>query len=68
MWKSITLTIATGMALVVGLTFSLYRDSEGGAPLWMETQNVQPDSGGHYTVMLGSTTSQGLPGGCLCRR
>jgi len=46
---------------VVGVTFLLYEDSQGGAPLWMETQNVQPDKTGHYTVMLGSTSSQGLP-------
>lgn len=46
---------------VVGVTFFLYKDSEGGAPLWMETQNVQPDRAGHYSVMLGSTTSPGLP-------
>jgi hypothetical protein len=46
---------------VVGVTFSWYKDSQGGAPLWMETQNVQPDKSGHYKVMLGSTTSQGLP-------
>jgi hypothetical protein len=46
---------------VVGVTFFLYKDSEGGAPLWMETQNVQPNKSGHYSVMLGSTTSQGLP-------
>jgi hypothetical protein len=46
---------------VVGVTFLLYQDQQGGAPLWMETQNVQPDSRGHYTVMLGSTSSTGLP-------
>jgi hypothetical protein len=46
---------------VVGVTFFLYKDSQGGSPLWMETQNVQPDSRGHYTVMLGSTSSSGLP-------
>lgn len=46
---------------IVGVTFSLYNASEGGAPLWMETQNVQPDKTGHYSVMLGSQTSQGLP-------
>ena len=46
---------------VRGVTFHLYADAEGGAPLWMETQNVQVDSRGHYTVMLGSTTSEGLP-------
>jgi len=46
---------------VVGVTFLLYREAQGGAPLWMETQNVQPNKSGHYTVTLGSTTSQGLP-------
>ena len=43
------------------MTFLLYKESQGGAPLWMETQNVDPDKTGHYSVMLGSTTSQGLP-------
>jgi hypothetical protein len=45
----------------VGVTFSLYKESQGGAPLWMETQNVQADRAGHYSVSLGSTKSQGLP-------
>jgi hypothetical protein len=45
----------------VGVTFYLYKDSQGGAPLWMETQNVQADKAGHYTAVLGSTSSQGLP-------
>jgi hypothetical protein len=46
---------------VAGVTFALYEDAQGGAPLWMETQNVQPDKTGHYSVMLGSTLSPGLP-------
>ena len=46
---------------LAGVTFLLYAESQGGAPLWMETQNVQPNRTGHYTVTLGSTTSQGLP-------
>jgi len=46
---------------VVGVTFSLYKDPEGGPPLWLETQNVRPDKVGHYSVILGSVTSQGLP-------
>jgi hypothetical protein len=46
----------------VGVTFSLYKESEGGAPLWVETQNVTPDKTGHYSVMLGSASTQGLPG------
>lgn len=31
---------------LTGVTFLLYKDEQGGAPLWMETQNVQPDKGG----------------------
>jgi len=46
---------------VVGVTFALYKDEQGGAPLWLETQNVTPDRTGHYSVMLGSTSSTGLP-------
>jgi len=49
------------LAGVVGVTFYLYKEQQGGAPLWLETQNVKPNSTGHYTVMLGSTTSQGIP-------
>jgi len=46
---------------VSGVTFLLYRDAQGGAPLWMETQNVTPDKMGRYTVQLGTTRSEGLP-------
>ncbi len=46
---------------LTGVTFSLYAESQGGAPLWLETQSVQPMRNGQYTVTLGSTTSQGLP-------
>ena len=57
------LTNANGKPLTgtVGVTFSLFKDQQGGAPLWLETQNVQPDKTGHYSVMLGSTNSHGLP-------
>jgi hypothetical protein len=54
-------SVGKPMTGVVGVTFLLYREPQGGAPLWMETQNVRPDKSGHYSVMLGSTTSQGLP-------
>jgi hypothetical protein len=46
---------------VVGITFAFYKDQQGGAPLWLETQNVQADASGRYTVMLGATKSNGLP-------
>jgi hypothetical protein len=46
---------------VVGITFALYSEQSGGAPLWLETQNITADSNGHYTVLLGSTKPDGLP-------
>src|SRR5580692_11227079 len=46
---------------VVGITFAFYKDQQGGAPLWLETQNVQADATGRYTVMLGATKPEGLP-------
>ena len=45
----------------VGVTFSVYRSQFDGAPLWSEVQNVQADSKGGYSVMLGSTRNEGLP-------
>jgi hypothetical protein len=49
------------LAGIVGVTFALYKDEQGGSPLWLETQNATLDKSGRYTVMLGSTTSTGLP-------
>ena len=59
------LTDAEGKPLtsIIGVTFSLYAESDGGAPLWVETQNVQPSRTGRYSVALGSTSAQGLPSG-----
>jgi hypothetical protein len=45
----------------VGITFALYTEQTGGASLWLETQNVQADANGHYTALLGSTNTDGLP-------
>ena len=49
------------MTGTVGVTFSLYKDAQGGAPLWLETQNVQADATGHYTALLGSASAEGVP-------
>ncbi len=45
----------------VGLTFALYKDQQVGSPLWLEVHNAQLDEQGRYTVLLGSTKSEGLP-------
>jgi hypothetical protein len=56
-------TSAEGKALngTVGITFAVYQDQQGGAPLWMETQNVTLDRSGHYSALLGATKPDGLP-------
>lgn len=46
---------------IQGVTFSVYREQDGGAPLWMETQNVSIDARGNYAAQLGATESEGLP-------
>jgi hypothetical protein len=46
---------------IVGVPFLLYKEEVGGAPPWMETQNVHADQNGYYSVMLGASTSAGLP-------
>lgn len=49
------------MAGPVGVTFALYAEQAGGAALWLETQNVHPDTDGNYTVLLGASSSHGVP-------
>ncbi len=56
---------AQGAALAsstVGVTFAIYGQQEGGAAVWMETQNVTTDAAGNFSVLLGATTATGLPG------
>jgi hypothetical protein len=47
---------------ITGVMFSIYAEEKSGAPLWMETQNVETNSAGRYLVRLGSIKSEGLPG------
>ena len=46
---------------VVGITFALYKDQQGGAPLWLETQNVPVDPKGRYSALLGASKAEGVP-------
>jgi hypothetical protein len=45
----------------VGVTFALYAQQSEGAALWMETQNVEIDAKGNYTVLLGANSAHGVP-------
>lgn len=37
--------------------------SQGGAPLWLETQNINADQAGHYSVVLGAMSANGVRAG-----
>jgi trimeric autotransporter adhesin len=44
------------------ITFLIFKDEQGGEPLWLETQTVPSDTAGHYKVQLGAANPNGLPG------
>jgi hypothetical protein len=46
---------------IAGATFAIYKEKTGGSPLWLETQNIQADAEGNYTIQLGATNPDGLP-------
>jgi hypothetical protein len=52
---------ARPVAGVVSVSFSIYAEQDGGTALWSETQNVLADVSGHYNVLLGSATTNGVP-------
>jgi len=54
-------TISARAGATAGVTFALYEDERGGAPLWMETRNVRLDRMGHYSALLGETKVEGVP-------
>jgi hypothetical protein len=45
----------------VALHFTIYNESYGGKPYWQETENVDVNAQGRYTVLLGETALGGLP-------
>jgi len=63
-----TLKDASPASTTVGMTFAIYKQQEGGAPIWMETQNVTLGRDGQYSVLLGSTTAAGLPDGLFSQQ
>jgi hypothetical protein len=46
---------------IASIKFVVYGQETGGTPLWQETQNVKLDDQGHYEVMLGANTTDGIP-------
>jgi hypothetical protein len=46
---------------VESVTMSIYSEEHAEVPLWSETQNVNVDPEGHYSVLIGSTRAEGIP-------
>jgi hypothetical protein len=46
---------------VAPVEFTIYADPTGGTALWQEIQVVHPDFQGHYDVVLGITSTSGIP-------
>lgn len=46
---------------VFGATFAVYADQDGGSPMWIETQNINANVNGTFSVQLGATKPDGLP-------
>ena len=43
------------------VTFLIYKDEQGGEPVFAETQTVAVDVTGHYKAQLGATLANGIP-------
>ena len=58
-----TLKDLTGKPLTgpVELNFAIYKEQADAAPLWQESQTLNVDEQGHYTVLLGAMQPEGLP-------
>ena len=47
--------VSTAPGAQPSLTFLIYKDEQGGEPLFVETQNLAIDTTGHYKAQLGAT-------------
>src|SRR5262245_18300916 len=46
---------------VESVTLLIYENETGGAPLWQETQSVEVDPSGRYSLLMGATEAMGIP-------
>ena len=45
----------------LSIVFSVYSSADDRQPVWTETQTIEVDKAGKFTVLLGATTETGLP-------
>jgi hypothetical protein len=60
-WIRYTGTLSGQAQQNVNLTFAIYKDQQGGQPIWQESQNVDLDASGHYSALLGFASPDGVP-------
>jgi hypothetical protein len=60
-WIRYTGTLTDQTKQSVNLTFAIYKDHQGGQPIWQESQNVELDASGHYSAILGVASPDGVP-------
>jgi hypothetical protein len=53
--------IVEGRSGAASVTFLIYKDEQGGEPLWAEMQTVSVDALGHFKTQLGAASPNGLP-------
>src|SRR5258708_22960997 len=46
-------TLGKTLSGIHAVNFLIYKDKQAGSALWMETQNVQADAAGNYSVLVG---------------
>lgn len=51
----------TRLTGVLSVLFAIYEQPKDGAPLWQEVQNLDLDIRGHFSALVGSTKSEGIP-------
>src|SRR5438132_1270120 len=56
-----TLPRASTSGDAVECTFSIYSSQFGDTALWGETQKIDPENSGKFSILLGSATMGGLP-------
>lgn len=60
-WVRFTGIVPSHASTRLNLIFAIYKDQQGGEPLWQETQNVDVDAAGHYSTLLGLSSPEGVP-------
>ncbi len=53
--------VVEGKSAAATITFLIFKEPQGGDPLFTETQSVAVDATGHYKAQLGATLTNGIP-------